>query len=211
MRLLFALLMTLCVSMGSFAKTARDIFLADSLGDFNILTTNSRLDMLDYYDSGRKVAAINKLEGSCTLDSVTPQFLSIDLTDASSIEIWVSDTISKEPVVVFNHTYLTPVADGKLEFLNGDLIPLNANKIINMPTISDFIVIPKGDNKKRKDIEDLIDMSFISYTINPANGSITATQNMDEFLGKVDYEPLKKYLKKELIYEWNGKRYNLKK
>lgn len=214
MKHLFAVLslvlinIVLLCSISVYGRTSRQVILNDSLvGALNILDHNTILDMLDYYDSGRKVDATNLLEGTSSIDTVSPQFLSINLTDASEVQVWVSDTIPSKGTVVISHTYLTPVADGKLEFFSDELLPIKDSKIIDMPTIADFIVIPPTSKKSKADILDMIDMPFISYDINSTTGTITATQNLEEFLGKVDYKPLKQYLIHEISYRWNGKRY----
>lgn len=208
MKYFIALSLFLVSLLPASAKVARDVFIEDSIKVFNSIEKNTRLDMIDYYEYGQAGEGTNQFGAKIAIDTLTRQYFSMELSKVSHVEYWVSDTLSNKAIIVFNQTYKAPTADGKLEFYSTEWRKLKPSKVIKLPTISDFIVIPNGDKKKVKEIEEMIDMQFISYSINPENGNITARQNLEEFLSKQEYKPLKDYLVKEIEYEWTGKKYN---
>ena len=79
-----------CLTNAGEAKTIRDLFASEPNNIFMLLSNRTRLDMLDYYDSGQKVAASNRLSGNDTssqLIDVTENSISLQLTDATRIDM----------------------------------------------------------------------------------------------------------------------------
>lgn len=190
------------------ARTIRDFFLSEPSVLLELTDKNTRMDLLDYYDNGRIVTTENTLGNDTELISVNDTLLSIQTSKSGSIDMWLNTT-PKDTMIIVNATVKAPAADSKLMFFNKDWKQLEAKKFFTPPTINDYIIIPDKSTKKKKDIDDMIDISFISYTLNPKTGDITATQNLEEFLSKEDWAKISPYLKKEIKYSLKGDKYLL--
>lgn len=210
MRFILSAILVLVAVMPSFGKTAREFFASDTTAIiFPMLSQSSRLDMLDYYNVGASKETENLLGGKSILLKATSQYLRLKMSDVSSLEVWIPDTVSAKTVYIVNRTYLTPTPDGVIDVYDSDLQKLD--KVFEMPEAKDFVCIPKKDKKKVKDVVDMVDMLFLSFEIDAETGMITATQNLDTFLVPEEYKALKPYLLKSIRYKWTGKRYKLMK
>ena len=98
MKKVLLVLLTLCFSMGSHAqeKTMAELFKAmpDSLLPY--LTTNNRLDMLDFLEANMKAEVTNLLEGKSEMTALTSDSLSIRMNPVLRIDMKV-DRVA-EPV-----------------------------------------------------------------------------------------------------------------
>ena len=205
-RVLVALIAAIYMAAPALAKTAKDFFIEDSTKVFPLLSKSLRMDMLDYYVSGQSVELENAFGGKSQLLKATNQYVSVQLSDAHSVEIWVPDTVAKKSVVVVNYQYRVPTSDGNIVVYN--LVDMSENiKAFDAPDITDFISVPKNSDMNKQEVADKIDIPMISYDINPDTGEITASHNLNEFLSQEEYARIEKYMIKSIRYVWTGKKY----
>ena len=99
------------------ARTVRDFFASEPGDVFTLLTKTTRLDMIDYYDNGTVVAASNNMAGTSQIDTITNEYLRLQVSDAKTVEMrlmrWKSDTI-----IAVVETVETPVKDSRITFYN---------------------------------------------------------------------------------------------
>lgn len=92
MKKVLLVLLTLCFSMGSRAqeKTMAELFkvMPDSLLPY--LTTNNRLDMLDFMEANMKAEVTNLLEGKSEMTALAPDSLSIRMNSVLRIDMKVA-------------------------------------------------------------------------------------------------------------------------
>ena len=205
-RVLVALIAAIYMAAPALAKTAKVFFIEDSTKVFPLLSKSLRMDMLDYYVSGQSVELENAFGGKSQLLKATNQYVSVQLSDAHSVEIWVPDTVAKKSVVVVNYQYRVPTSDGNIVVYN--LVDMSENiKAFDAPDITDFISVPKNSDMNKQEVADKIDIPMISYDINPDTGEITASHNLNEFLSQEEYARIEKYMIKSIRYVWTGKKY----
>ena len=92
MKKVLLVLLTLCFSMGSSAqeKTMAELFkvMPDSLLPY--LTTNNRLDMLDFMEANMKAEVTNLLDGKSEMTALAPDSLSIRMNSVLRIDMKVA-------------------------------------------------------------------------------------------------------------------------
>lgn len=92
MKKVLLVLLTLCFSMGSRAqeKTMAELFkvMPDSLLPY--LTTNNRLDMLDFMEANMKAEVTNMLDGKSEMTALAPDSLSIRMNSVLRIDMKVA-------------------------------------------------------------------------------------------------------------------------
>ncbi len=52
---------------------------------------------------------------------------------------------------------------------------------------------------------------LVSYKYDPASGQLVLTNNISKFLDKEVYESISPYLVQQLVYTWNGGKFERKK
>ncbi|MGM9803218.1 MAG: DUF3256 family protein [Muribaculaceae bacterium] len=208
MRLLLPILIT-CLGFAQLceAKTIRELFSSEPDNILLILPSRTRLDMLDYFDMGNKVAANNLLSSESTtsqLIDVTDNSISLQLTDATKIDMMLYETVQgKDSVVAVVKTTLLPAPDSQIAFYDTHWNLLKKKNIFTEPTINDF-VMPNTAKSDLATINELVKFPIISYEI--ATGSdnatiITARLGLEQFLSAEDWAKVKPFLRTSLTYQ----------
>ena len=95
-----------CVLLNVQAQTVRDVFksMPDSLAPY--LSTNNRLDMIDFMDAGMKAVVANQLGGDTQMTFLSDDSLSVKMNEAFLLDLKLQkkDTTT---VVLLKRTYLT--------------------------------------------------------------------------------------------------------
>ncbi|MBQ9216845.1 MAG: DUF3256 family protein [Muribaculaceae bacterium] len=203
-RLILMLAVMLTILAGE-SRTVRDFFASEPGDVFTLLTKTTRLDMIDYYDNGTVVAASNNMAGTSQIDTITNEYLRIQVSDAKTVELrlmqWKSDTI-----IAVIETVKTPVKDSRITFYNKHWYALKEIKPFKMPTMDDFI-LPTVKKNQRKELLQQIAFPLIELTFGgPDFEQLTARHGLAEFLGQEEWARLKPYLRPTLTYRiQNGK------
>ena len=196
-----------CLTNAGEAKTIRDLFASEPHNIFMLLSTRTRLAMLDYYDSGQKVAASNRLSGNDTssqLIDVTENSISLQLTDATRIDMLLYKQ-GNDSVVAVVRTALLPAPDRQIAFSAPPRNMMSTTKIFEEPALDDFIV-PGTDKDAVATINDIVKFPIISYEIADADATtITAHLNLEQFLSADDWAKVKTHLRTTLTYSRKGR------
>lgn len=80
--------------------TASKAFASAPQSVFPLLDTNTRLDMIDYYNSNLSTPSPNRLDGRSRITSLSDKVASIELTQASSCDVII---IRQPPATRLSH------------------------------------------------------------------------------------------------------------
>ena len=175
-------------------KTAADAFTTAPTGIFPLLDQNTRLDMVDYYNSGLATPSANRLQGRSAITSLPPATITGKLTDSSSAQIAHLPAIS---------TVATPGLDSTIKFYDSNWAPLPTDRHFTAPGWNDWMT-PGHDITE---ITAHTPFMLASYFIDTDAGTLTATNNLATFLDEDTYKTLSPALRPTLTYKWNGKRF----
>jgi len=202
--------MVVSLALPAEAKTIRDIFASEPDNIFMILPSRTRMDMLDYYDSGNKVAASNSLSNDDTtsqLINVTDDYISISLTDATEITMRLLPLSANDSIVAVVKTSLLPMRDSKIAFYDTDWKEINKQKFFTTPSVKDFIK-PNTSKAKTEEILSIVKFPIISYDLSTAEPcTITARLNLEQFLSSEDWNAIKDFLLSSITYTLQGKKF----
>lgn len=187
---------------------ASEVFVNLPLKTLDILSKSKRMDMLDYYAVDSIYKAPNGMEGLSELVKVTPDFLEVKITPVTAMQI-VMLRSGKGPASMVLYTIggEGQAADTDVAFFDMDMQELPRKKYLEYPDITDFFNIPDKDVKER--IEELVPFPTIEVAASPGTTDVIARLTVGEFMGRENYDYIKKYLKPELRFRWNGKRYEM--
>ena len=104
------LLSILCLSLAllpltGMARTISDFFASEPGNIFPLLTRTSRLDMVDYYNSGKTVAIANNLEGESSLLQLDSAYLKVQTSKNRVVEMRMR-TAGKDTVITVIETVM---------------------------------------------------------------------------------------------------------
>lgn len=199
------LCMMVCFSSVAEAKTIRELFADEPDDIFILLPKSTRLDMLDYFDVGKMVKVENSLSSGkkvSRLLKVTDSSIDVAVTQSSQVSMTLLTSATADSVIAVVQTYQVPYFDSQISFYDVDWNKLNTSKYFDAPTVKSFI-LPGTDKKIVNDILQSVKFSLISYSIEQAdNGDVTLTAslNLEGVMVKEDYDRIKDYLSKTIVY-----------
>ena len=202
------LLSILCLSLAllpltGMARTISDFFASEPGNIFPLLTRTGRLDMVDYYNSGKTVAIANNLEGESSLLQLDSAYLKVQTSKNRIVEMRMR-TAGKDTVITVIETVMTPVPDSRLTQWNVHWQRFTSDKLFAMPGIDDFI-IRKMPHDLRADLQDAMVFPLIQLTFKgEGHDIIEATHGLEQFLAKEEYQRYSSYLKPSISYRFNG-------
>ena len=194
-----------CFSSVAEAKTIRELFADEPDDIFILLPKSTRLDMLDYFDVGKMVKVENSLSSGkkvSRLLKVTDSSIDVAVTQSSQVSMTLLTSAKADSVIAVVQTYQVPYFDSQISFYDVDWNKLNTSKYFDAPTVKSFI-LPGTDKKSVNDILQSVKFSLISYSIEQAdNGDVTLTAslNLEGVMVKEDYDRIKDYLSKTIVY-----------
>lgn len=194
-----------CFSSVAEAKTIRELFADEPDDIFILLPKSTRLDMLDYFDVGKMVKVENSLSSGkkvSRLLKVTDSSIDVAVTQSSQVSMTLLTSAKADSVIAVVQTYQVPYFDSQISFYDVDWNKLNTSKYFDAPTVKSFI-LPGTDKKIVNDILQSVKFSLISYSIGQAdNGDVTLTAslNLEGVMVKEDYDRIKDYLSKTIVY-----------
>lgn len=202
------LLSILCLSLAllpltGMARTISDFFASEPGNIFPLLTRTSRLDMVDYYNSGKTVAIANNLEGESSLLQLDSAYLKVQTSKNRIVEMRMR-TAGKDTVITVIETVMTPVPDSRLTQWNVHWQRFTSDKLFAKPGIDDFI-IRKMPHDLRADLQDAMIFPLIQLTFKgEGHDIIEAAHGLEQFLAKEEYQRYSSYLKPSISYRFNG-------
>ena len=194
-----------CFSSVAEAKTIRELFADEPDDIFILLPKSTRLDMLDYFDVGKMVKMENSLSSGkkvSRLLKVTDSSIDVAVTQSSQVSMTLLTSAKADSVIAVVQTYQVPYFDSQISFYDVDWNKLNTSKYFDAPTVKSFI-LPGTDKKIVNDILQSVKFALISYSIEQAdNGDVTLTAslNLEGVMVKEDYDRIKDYLSKTIVY-----------
>ncbi|MBD5201610.1 MAG: DUF3256 family protein [Bacteroidales bacterium] len=189
--------------------TAADVFVSLPAGVLEILTHETRRDLVDYARNDSTPALLNSLGGRSRILKLTPNFLEVKLTEASSMQIKVlTATGKKSPVImtIYSVGNETTAGDSDVQFFDSSLKPLAVDKFLRQPEIRDFFQIPADADTSYKTLADMIPFPAYTFTASPDSDEVTARLTIGAAVSLDDKKILDRYLLPGVKYLWNGKR-----
>ncbi|MBR0493848.1 MAG: DUF3256 family protein [Muribaculaceae bacterium] len=202
------LLSILCLSLAllpltGMARTISDFFASEPGNIFPLLTRTGRLDMVDYYNSGKTVAIANNLEGESSLLQLDSAYLKVQTSKNRIVEMRMR-TAGKDTIITVIETVMTPVPDSRLTQWNVHWQRFTSDKLFAMPGIDDFI-IRKMPHDLRADLQDAMIFPLVQLTFKgEGHDIIEAAHGLEQFLAKEEYQRYSSYLKPSISYRFNG-------
>lgn len=192
--------------------SARKAFIELPMEVLDMLPRETRLDMLDYFDADSIYVATNNLDGKSKLKTVTPDFLEVQITEGSTLQVKVLRCKDGNDVVMTLYTTGEPGGnqDTKVQFLDPKMNLLQAKRYLPEPRPSDYFEIPKGCSTSMKEIEGMIPFYSFVYEAEAGSPEVRSRLCTDDILTVEDAALVELFKRPEIIYIWNGKQFRKK-
>ena len=163
-----------------------------------------RKDLVDLYRSGKDARLKNTMNGFSRLDSLTADYLLLETTERSSVEMKLLPLVNKTFVVGMITTVKGPVPDSRIQFFTTEWEPLETADIFEIPTSDDWY-LKKAVDRDDADFQEAVsrlDMDLIHYQFSAEDFTLTATYTTPYYLDREEREKIAPYLAKPHVYKW---------
>lgn len=204
---LFALLSALIIVpvLGAQAQpgqfTAPKAFSEAPLSIFPSIDKMTRLDMIDYFNSGSPKPSKNMFKGDCRILSADDSQITISTSEISNVEMSLIP-LKTDTIVMVITTLKTPQEDSTVKFYRRNWEELTPSPFA-MPELSDWM-LPQAKQHK-DDIENMVPFILARITYNTSTATLTLKNNTAESLPE-EAEWAMPLLRDSINFNWNGKK-----
>lgn len=174
MRRISILVISIILGMTAVAQSMRNLFTAMPDSILEVMTKINRLDCIDLIENDRLAKVRNRFDGYSTLDSLTADYLSLQLTPSCRVEMKFFPYPDSLGCICMARTYAGPTEETVLSFYSADWTPLPLESLISLPHYDDFWLVTdsvSADETAR--LQHLQDMHFMKATLSPDAPDIT--------------------------------------
>ena len=182
--------MTLCMaSLGSHAQEMATLFTAMPDQQIPQLEDAWRKDLVDLFQQGKEARVQNTMNGYSSLKQLTADYLLLQVTERSTVEMKLLPLINNTQVICVVTTIYGPVPDSRVAFFSAEWEPLPVEELIPHLSASDFRLVPSDTTEVAyQDALALLDMELIHYTLSPDQLTLSATYTTPRYLSEADQQ-----------------------
>lgn len=151
-----------------------------------------------------------QLDGMARIEKLTPDYIKVGVTEVSTFEMRTLPT-KKDSIFVAVHTVRGQAADSRIDFYDKYMAKIDDKKLFAEPKLKDFFDIPRGSLTKMSEIEQMVGFTTIEYSLNDEDNTLRARLTVDKHMNQDDYNIIRLFLRDSIVYDWDGKRYRLRK
>lgn len=206
-RLYLIYILCMCCWLGGRAQELRSLFVAMPDSVLPLLTKTNRMDCIDFLDSNMKAEVKNRFNKTSELKVLTKDYLELQLTSQSSVEMKLLPMNDSVKVVCMVHTVCGPVCDSEITFYDTQWKQLPSKNFITLPEVDRFYYLNTNEESYAT-VRKAADMYLMKANLSSEASTLTFIYTTPEYLSKEDREKLELYLRKEpIVYQWGEGRF----
>lgn len=169
---------------------------------FPTLDRMTRLDMIDYFNSGSPKPSKNAFKGDSRILSASDSQITVQTSDVSDVELSLIES-GNDTIIMVISTLKTPADDSGVKFYTTHWKEIDKGLFI-VPLLDDWM-LPEAKERKA-DLENAVPFMLSRFSYAPETGTMTLTNNLGGFLPEEDTVWAGGLLRSKLVYKWNGKK-----
>lgn len=166
-----------------------------------LLTDNDRRDMIDFWDARMSTSVVNRLDGKSRITALSDDFLSVELSRSSSMQIKMLNVEGGDTLLCIVNTVGAEAYDSRIHFYNSRWERVDGLKFA-MPSIVDFF-LPSDSVDKALAVSDIY---LVKLSLSADSDSLKAEYTMPLYMSRSDSARVAPQLR-PLHYRWTGKRF----
>ena len=146
-----------------------------------------RKDLIDLYNSGKEAKLKNTMNGFSTLKKLTDDYLLLQVTERSTVEMKLLPLVNDTYVVCMITTVYGPVPDSQVEFFTTDWKLLDSADLYT-PVPVEWFIKDDADKNRTAFIEATarLDMDLRKYSLSPDDQTLTVEYTTPKYLTKTE-------------------------
>lgn len=200
-RLLLSLLTALAVLPSMALRPSVEAFCRAPIDVVDYLPEYSRLDMVDYFDSGSTVASDSYLGNKIHITALDSMMVRYAVDDSVKVTLALLPA-GRDTLMMVIKELPAPVFDSTVSFYDGGWQPV-ASPPLNPPRFSNWL----KDSKRAAAVA--FDIPFVMATadFDPATGRLVYMNQTERYFDERERPDALSELRRTLEYQWNGRRF----
>ncbi len=199
---IFLFLFALNAACAAKALTASTAFVDAPAEVFPTIDRMTRLDMLDYFNSGSQKPSKNAFKGDCRILSANDSQITVSTSEVSEVAMSLIPQKSDTIIMVIT-TLKTPQDDSSVKFYTSSWKEIKKGLFL-VPQLDDWM-LPEAKERK-KDLENAFPFMLARCVYEPSTGTLTLINNVGGFLPEEDAQWAGPLLRSSITYRWKGKK-----
>src|SRR3712207_3198161 len=198
-RFLSLLIFTLFATSTCMATNIKDLWLSMPDSIIPYLDKNLRLQFLDYENLHVSATVTNKLHGESKLDTLTTNFLRVQLSQSSSLEMRLLPYATSDSILCVVKTFGTDRKESQIAFYNQqwEVLP------IKIDFLSNYIASPSNSQSPKQTILHSQEAAMIWFSLDVSSENLSIYQSTP-----IGEEITDNPTKPQRIVKWNRKTFN---
>ena len=190
------------------AQDMRTLLVAMPDSILPLLTKNNRMDCVDFVDSKMKAEVKNRLGEVSELKVLTKDYLLLQMTSQSTVEMKLLSVNDSAKVVCVVRTVCAPVCDSAVEFYDISWKRLKTADYIACPPVDSFFRNPAQTDLPYQLLREKADVDLIKASLSVERAVIRFEYTTPDYLSEDDREKIRPYLRKDpLVYSWTDRKF----
>lgn len=187
--------------------TAKQAFITAPRDLFPTVDSLTRLDMIDYYESGSATPSKNRFGGGSRVVALSQDSITVETSPASTVTLYTLPS-KGDTLLLAVSTLKLPASDAMAALYNSKWKPLPAK--VTLPSHNQLkLWLLKCTKEQRQLVENLVPFIPASYSLR--GNRLTITSTLDRLLPADDYQQVVPFLRSSVSYIWDGKSWKLDK
>jgi hypothetical protein len=159
-----------------------------------------RKDLIDLYNTGKTATLENNLLGKSTLKMLNDDYMQLQTTERSVIELRRLPLINNSYIICLVTTVYAPVPDSSVKFFTTSWQPLQSDALLKPVEREWFIKDDAPANTAA-----VIDIELVKYSLNADDNTLTAELTTPEYFDDETKARIKPFLKETpRIFTWKS-------
>ncbi|MDR2810158.1 MAG: DUF3256 family protein [Tannerellaceae bacterium] len=202
----YGILFLLCLSAGfTKAQDMKTLFINIPDDYLPQLETAWRKDLIDLYQSGKEARLKNTMEGTSRLLTLTEDYLLLQVTERSSIELKKLPLINNTHIICMISAIEAPATHSLVRFYTTEWQPLESSGLFT-PVTADWFINEQSDinSEAYQDAIARLDIHLVKYSLSPDAQTLTAVYTTPRYLNEEERKKIRPFLKDHpKIYIWD--------
>ena len=198
--------MLLCVfsTLSAFAQDMKSVFVSMPDSVAPLLTKVNKEDCVDFLAYDMKAEVKNRFGGTTELKVLTDDYLFLQITKNSSMEMKLLPVNDSTKVVCMVKTVCASACDSEVHFYTSDWMQkLSTADFLSRPAGDVFFLPADSVDEEYRLIRKEANVHLMKASLSKEDGSLTFIYMTPDYLNKENKEKLEPYLRKEpVVLKW---------
>lgn len=203
MRKIFLLLLSFCV-MSVVAQDMKSVFIATPDSIVPLLTKVNKEDCVDFLANNMKAVVKNRFGKVAELKELTTDYLFMQTTANSSIEMKLLPLNDSVKVICMIKTVCASACDSEMHFYDVAWNKLETSLFFQKPSAELFYISADTMSMEYAMVRKMANMDLMKATLSKEDTSLIVEYTTPDYLDKEENERLQPYLRKEpIVFRWS--------